>query len=457
MNNRTRLLIMFAVILMITTTVFAQNAPIDFETGGYGMNWTWAVFENDTNPPLQIIDNPDATGINTSTTVAQFTALQAGQPWAGTESLHGADIGTYTIDATNSTIKILVWKPVISDVGIKLVKPDGWALPEVKVANTVTNAWEELAFDFSGQMETGFDQIVVFPDFDLVGRTQDNVCYFDNLTFSEQGAPPAGPEAPAPTPTYNATDVISLFSNAYTNVTVDTWSAVWDDANVNDVQVGGDDVKLYTSLVVAGIEFTSSTIDVSGMNYFHMDFWTPDPTAAPAIFKIKLVDFGADGVWGNDDVEQELEFDASTLSTESWVSFDIPLTDFTGLTTTNHIAQLIISGDPNTVYIDNVYFFNGAVSIHEEINMPTGLLSNNYPNPFNPVTNISFSISEPGQVRLDVYNVKGQLVDTLIDSHKTGNTYNVSWNADTVTSGVYFYRLSLNNKVIDTKKMTLLK
>ncbi|MBN2830203.1 MAG: T9SS type A sorting domain-containing protein [Candidatus Cloacimonetes bacterium] len=457
MNNRTKLLIISAVIIMITTTIFAQNAPIDFEAGGYGANWTWAVFENATNPPLQIIANPDPTGANTSATVAQFTAMQTGQPWAGTESQHGADIGMFNLDATNCTITIMVWKPVISDVGIKLVKPDSWALPEIKVSNTVTNAWEELTFDFTSHIESGYDQIVVFPDFNLDGRTQDNVCYFDNITFSPQGDPPAGPATPAPTPTYNANDVISLFSNAYTNVPVDTWSAEWDNANVSDVQIDGDDVKLYTGLTFAGIEFTSSTIDASGMSYFHMDFWTPDPTAAPAIFKIKLVDFGADGVWGNDDVEHEIEFDETTLATESWVSFNIPLTDFTGLTTTSHIAQLIISGDPNTVYIDNVFFFDGEVGIDEQVNMPIGSLSNNYPNPFNPLTNISFSITEPGQVLLEVYNLKGQWVDTLVNSHKTANTYNVSWNADTATSGVYFYRLSLNDRVIDTKKMILLK
>jgi len=444
-------------ILMMSTVAFAQNAPIDFEAGGYGADWTWTVFENDTNPPVEIMTNPDASGENTSTTVAQFTAMQAGQPWAGTESFHGADIGTYNIDATNSTIKIMVWKSVISDVGIKLVKNDGWSMGEIKVANTVTNAWEELTFDFTPQMETAYDQIVIFPDFDLAGRTQDNICYFDNITFSAGGGTPEGPTAAAPTPTYPAENVISLFSNAYTNVTVDTWSADWDSADVSDVQVDGNDMKLYTGLAFAGIEFTSQTIDASGMNYFHMDFWTPDPTTAPAIFKIKLVDFGADGVWGNDDVEHELEFDEATLATESWVSFDIPLSDFTGLTTTGHLAQLIISGDPNTVYLDNIMFFNGEVTAEDDIAQVNHSLSNNFPNPFNPVTNISFSLAESGQVSLEIYNLKGQLVETLIDGYRASNTYQLTWNAENAASGIYFYRLSVNNQTIDTKKMILLK
>jgi hypothetical protein len=174
------------------------------------------------------------------------------------------------------------------------------------------------------------------------------------------GEAPPGPTEAAPTPTVPAGDVISLFSNAYDDVTVDTWSAEWDDADVADVQIEGDDTKLYTNLVFAGIEFTSQTIDATAMTRFHMDIWIPDPTAAPAVFKVKLIDFGADGAFGGgDDVEHELTFDATTtpaLATGSWVNFDIPLSDFTGLTTTGHLAQLILSGDPNTVYLDNVLF-----------------------------------------------------------------------------------------------------
>ena len=167
--------------------VLAQNSPIDFETGGYGATWTWTVFENGGNPSLEIVTNPNTSGINSSATVAKFTALQAGQPHAGCESLHGSDIGTFSLDATNSTLKIMVYKTVISDVGLKFVIPTSGSLGEIKVANTVTNAWEELTFDFSSHIglpeAIGIDQIVVFPDFNLGGRTQDNIIYFDNISF----------------------------------------------------------------------------------------------------------------------------------------------------------------------------------------------------------------------------------------------------------------------------------
>ncbi len=168
-------------------SAYDLSMPIDFETTGHGAAWTWNVFENGSNEPLEFVANPDASGINTSSTVAKITALQTGQPWVGTETAHGAMGITFTLDATNTTVKIMVYKSVISDVGIKFATPAGGAQSEIKVANTVVNQWEELTFDFSGYIglgdTSGLDQIIVFPDFDLGGRTSDNVVYFDNIRF----------------------------------------------------------------------------------------------------------------------------------------------------------------------------------------------------------------------------------------------------------------------------------
>ena len=161
--------------------------PIDFESSGYGASWSWNVFENSSNPAIEFVANPNSSGINTSATVAKFTALQSGNPWAGTEVAHGEMGITWDLSASNDIIKIMVYKTVISDVGIKLVNPSGGAQVEIKVANTVINAWEEITFDFSSRIgngqdgSTNIDQIVVFPDFNA--RTSDNVIYFDNITF----------------------------------------------------------------------------------------------------------------------------------------------------------------------------------------------------------------------------------------------------------------------------------
>ncbi|MFU8862242.1 MAG: glycosyl hydrolase family 16, partial [Cyclonatronaceae bacterium] len=93
------------------------------------------------------------------------------------------DIGPLTLDASNSIVKVMVWKSVISDVGVKFAIPNGGAQPEIKVANTKVNEWEELTFDFTGNIglveSIGIDQLIIFPDFDLDGRDSDRIIFFD--------------------------------------------------------------------------------------------------------------------------------------------------------------------------------------------------------------------------------------------------------------------------------------
>ena len=223
-----------------------------------------------------------------------------------------------------------------------------------------TESWVSLDIplrDFTGLVNrNNIAQLVLSGD--LPNLFVDNVYYYKGELDEI-----AGPETAANAPTAAAEDVISLFSNAYDDVTIDTWSAVWDDANVEDIQVNGDDVKLYTGLSFAGVEFTSEPIDVTEMERFHMDIWTPDPTAMPATFKIKLVDFGPDGAFdGGDDTEHEIALNMENypaLATGNWVGIDVPMSDFVGLTTRGSLAQMIISGDPNTLYVDNVYLYKG--------------------------------------------------------------------------------------------------
>ncbi|MDP3114518.1 MAG: T9SS type A sorting domain-containing protein [Candidatus Cloacimonadaceae bacterium] len=97
----------------------------------------------------------------------------------------------------------------------------------------------------------------------------------------------------------------------------------------------------------------------------------------------------------------------------------------------------------------------------DNIVAPVFSLKQNYPNPFNPTTTISFSLPEAARVRLDIYNLKGQLVRTLLNSDKGAGLHSVVWNGKdkhnvAVGSGVYFYRIS-SPKHTQTKKMLLMK
>jgi len=83
-------------------------------------------------------------------------------------------------------------------------------------------------------------------------------------------------------------------------------------------------------------------------------------------------------------------------------------------------------------------------------------LSQNYPNPFNPTTTISYSIPQNSYVSLRVFDVLGNEVQTLVNDKKDAGNYTVTFNADGITSGIYFYQLETGN-FVTTKKMILMK
>ena len=192
MKNLLKIVFTTSLIFQLTTNCKAQLTPINFEPTGYGANWTWRSFENTTNLPPQIVANPNTTGINASPNVIKMTTLVTGQPWAGFESLHPgsvppgpSDIGVFTLNASNAIVKLMVYKSVISDVGVKFATASGASTGELKKPNTLINQWEELTFDFSSQIgntnNTNIDQIIIFPDFN--SRSTDNDCYIDNVTL----------------------------------------------------------------------------------------------------------------------------------------------------------------------------------------------------------------------------------------------------------------------------------
>jgi flagellar hook assembly protein FlgD len=88
-------------------------------------------------------------------------------------------------------------------------------------------------------------------------------------------------------------------------------------------------------------------------------------------------------------------------------------------------------------------------------------LNGNFPNPFNPVTNIRYSLKEAGRVKLNIYNLKGQLVKQLLDTEVSAGDHQVVWDGkddrgNSVASGIYFYRMQAQNYQA-TNKMMLMK
>jgi len=83
-------------------------------------------------------------------------------------------------------------------------------------------------------------------------------------------------------------------------------------------------------------------------------------------------------------------------------------------------------------------------------------VSQNYPNPFNPTTKINFALPKSGLVSLKVYDITGKEVATLLNEVKNVGTYSVDFNAANLSSGIYFYKMSVNG-YSEVKKMSLIK
>lgn len=93
---------------------------------------------------------------------------------------------------------------------------------------------------------------------------------------------------------------------------------------------------------------------------------------------------------------------------------------------------------------------------HEDVLPSIFTLNQNYPNPFNPMTVISYSLPTASDVKLDVFNILGQKVTTLVNGRQEAGEHTITWDASQFSSGVYFYRIQTADAV-ETKKMLLLK
>lgn len=115
--------------------------------------------------------------------------------------------------------------------------------------------------------------------------------------------------------------------------------------------------------------------------------------------------------------------------------------------------MFLLKTDPNGIF----------VVVDEPVNSPPEefLITQNFPNPFNPSTTIQYSLPSEGKVIISIYNILGSSVATLINEEKSAGCYNVTWNGkdnfdNDVTSGVYFYIIKFSNKSI-SRKMVLMR
>jgi ribosomal protein S8E len=190
--------------------------------------------------------------------------------------------------------------------------------------------------------------------FDTLGNTA-NV-FIDNLYFYVDA--PTMPLVAAPTPTINAANVISIYSDAYTPINVTEFPTSWSDTGFQEIQVQGNNIVNYFDLAFTGIvtDYGNPT-DLTGMDFVHFDYWSPNAST----LGLKLVNTAANPV--QEDIESPA---AITLGT--WVSVDIPLDNYA--IDRSQVTQILFDALGNTanLYIDNLYFYSGSSQATEPTN-----------------------------------------------------------------------------------------
>ena len=83
------------------------------------------------------------------------------------------------------------------------------------------------------------------------------------------------------------------------------------------------------------------------------------------------------------------------------------------------------------------------------------VLNRVYPNPFNPITSINYTLSNMDYVTLSIYNLAGQLIETLVNNQQESGSHTLTWDAALLPSGMYFLRMETSNKIFHQKLMLL--
>jgi hypothetical protein len=186
------------------------------------------------------------------------------------------------------------------------------------------------------------------------------------------------------------------------------------------------------------------------------DFYAFHNDGTEVEFAPVIVDISAYGPSSVEDIDGDGDFDFISGTIAGALIIDCKLTKGTKIPWSTYRGNYRRTG---------YYGDNEVLTDVEDLTVtPTNpVLNQNYPNPFNPITNISFSLPQDSKVNLNVYNIRGQKVRELANAEfRIKGVQNIQWNGTDdngkkVGSGIYFYKLKVDNFTVDVKKCILLK
>ena len=385
-----------------------------------------------------VVDDPT----DASNKVRTVTTTAGGDVWKGVFFRPQ----THYIDLTSTkTVSVKIYSTTASYFKGKIqAGQDNQA--DIELATSESHGgtgWETLTFTFSDA--TGeYGEFVIFTNPDANGAFIDPAtevleAHFDDITAdqgSEIPAPPSGPTDSPTAPTADAADVVSIYSDAYTDITTN-YNPGWGQAgNVNTTYDPGDgnNVMVYSNFNYQGTVVPNT--DISAMEKLHIDIWVADAS----VRTIKVSPILVSG--------SPAEFLVTVpVTSGAWNSVDIALSDFTGLTF-GEIKEIKFDGqfaaDGTTadirvrsdVSLDNIYFYKESTAS----TIDNALLNiSMYPNPASSRLTISAQKTIHSAA---IYNILGKQVMSL-EINKNSESIDVS----NLATGMYLIKYSIDNAV----------
>ena len=258
---------------------------------------------------------------------------------------------------------------------------------------------------------------------------------------------------------------------------IDEWH--WDDFRNNTVdgnysmKCGGIGTTYYSNLIYAALVMPEIDVFPGAQVTFH--HWMDVGSNGPITWDGGLIEISVNGgEW--EQIEPLGGYPSVTMNNPAspfeegtevfagefdWEEVTLDLSAYSGT------AQIrFVFGSANLItgegwYIDDIYYSNTTGSNDNTIIPIMNKLNSNFPNPFNPTTTISFSLKETGNVKIEIFNIRGQKVKTLINGLLPAKNHQIVWNGKddkgkSVSSGIYFYKMKSANYTA-SRKMILMK
>ena len=321
----------------------AENMqPVDRSVG----NWNRFGGNENGNVSIEYVENPDKTDPNESDNVVEVTEPAGVESWAGFYFMLNEKIN---FPVGKEAIKFDFYSPGPGhNVLLKLEDElpngnDGKKSTGDLFAVTEGTGWETLVFNVpEGKIEDGaYNTMTMILGFGLSNDAEVKY-YIDNFDFATpKNVPTDAPNAP----TYPADEVISIFSDAYTDVEGTDFNPAWGQStNVYIKEIALNNVLKYEGLNYQGTAFASA-LDVSGKTKLHIDYFTGDSTTLN-FFLISSFD------------EKAFALDVNNVG--EWNSVYIDLSHYSDVVDLSDVIYFKVEGN-GTVYFDNIYFFGGGL------------------------------------------------------------------------------------------------